>query len=71
MAFASGIRGVETGIADRMAAVAAQIRDRWRRHRVYRETVRELGGLGERDLADLGIHRSQIRSIAAEAAYGG
>ena len=35
----------------------------------YRKTVHELQGLSNRDLADLGIHRSAIKSIAYEAAY--
>jgi uncharacterized protein YjiS (DUF1127 family) len=35
---------------------------------VYRETVRELQSLSERELADLGVHRSDIRDIARQAA---
>jgi len=37
---------------------------------VYRQTIRELQSLSTRDLADLGIHRSEIKRIATEAAYG-
>jgi uncharacterized protein YjiS (DUF1127 family) len=37
---------------------------------VYRATVSELTFLSGRELADLGIHRSAIKSIAFEAAYG-
>jgi len=37
---------------------------------LYRETVRELNNLNNRELADLGIGRSAIKSIALEAAYG-
>ncbi|AUH35391.1 hypothetical protein CUV01_11325 [Paracoccus tegillarcae] len=40
------------------------------RNAVYRQTIRELNSLTERDLSDLGIHRSMIRRIALEAAYG-
>ena len=36
----------------------------------YRDTYHELSMLTERDLADLGIHRSGIRKLALEAAYG-
>ena len=38
--------------------------------KVYRTTLTELQALDNRDLADLGISRSMIRSIAHEAAYG-
>ena len=36
---------------------------------IYRATVAELNTLSSRELADLGIHRSSIKSIAYEAAY--
>jgi uncharacterized protein YjiS (DUF1127 family) len=39
------------------------------KHRTYRETVRELNRLSDRELADLGIHRSMIKSIAMEGHY--
>lgn len=39
-----------------------------RRHRVYRQTVVELGRLSDRELADLGIGRGQIGTIAREGA---
>ena len=38
-------------------------------YNVYRVTLSELQNLSDRELADLGIHRSQIRSIAYNAAY--
>jgi uncharacterized protein YjiS (DUF1127 family) len=34
----------------------------------YRQTLRELESLTDRELEDIGIHRSQIREIAREAA---
>ena len=37
---------------------------------VYRTTYYELSKLTDRDLADLGIPRSNIRRLAWEAAYG-
>lgn len=38
--------------------------------RAYRRTVRELSDLTGRDLADLGLHRSEIRRIAYDSVYG-
>jgi uncharacterized protein YjiS (DUF1127 family) len=39
------------------------------KRRIYRETVRELNRLSDRELADLGINRSMIKSIAMEGHY--
>ncbi|MBU2957575.1 DUF1127 domain-containing protein [Paracoccus sp. C2R09] len=40
------------------------------RRAVYKQTVRELNALTNRDLADLGINRSMITRLAHEAAWG-
>lgn len=45
-------------------------RIRRKNYLVYRRTIRELSNLSDRDLADLGLSRSMIRSLAHEAAYG-
>lgn len=37
--------------------------------RVYRQTVKELNGLTDRELKDIGITRSMIHSIAMETHY--
>ncbi len=47
-----------------------QAREALARRRVYRETYHELSMLTDRDLADLGIPRSNIKRLAQEAAYG-
>ena len=39
-------------------------------YRAYRRTIRELSDLSSHTLADLGMHRSEIRRIAYETAYG-
>ncbi|SDF19973.1 DUF1127 domain-containing protein [Limimaricola pyoseonensis] len=49
-------------------ALRGRFRAALERNRVYRQTQRELSLLSDRDLADLGLHRSQINQIAAEAA---
>jgi len=70
MAFANVTRTGEWGIAHQFNALVAKLADQLRRYRVYRQTVSELQSLNDRDLADLGIHRSGITTIAIEAAYG-
>ena len=47
-----------------VTTVLAKLRN-WKR---YRETVRELSRLSDRDLADLGISRFDIDSVARDAA---
>ncbi|MFV0361131.1 DUF1127 domain-containing protein [Tropicimonas sp.] len=46
------------------------IRARYAQYAIYRQTVRELSGLSDRALADLGLSRSMIRELARENAYG-
>ena len=46
------------------------MRDNAAKRAVYRQTVKELDALSNRELADLGLSRSSIRSIAIEAAFG-
>lgn len=70
MAFANATRAGEWGLAHSFSALLARLNDRRRRARVYRQTIGELKALNDRDLADLGIARSMIEGIAAEAAYG-
>jgi uncharacterized protein YjiS (DUF1127 family) len=53
-----------------LGGIIAALRLQLQRREVYTRTVRELQALSERDLADLGIHRSMIEKIAHEAAYG-
>lgn len=43
------------------------IRSRYNRWQRYNRTVRELNGLSNRDLADLGLTRFDIERIAREA----
>ncbi len=53
-------------IADRFNAVLSMIATRRKQARVSRATFDELSSLSNRELADLGMSRSQIRSIALE-----
>ena len=46
-----------------------KLADRVQRYRRYRATLVELNMLGEHELADLGLNRSMVRSVAYRAAY--
>ncbi len=50
------------------ASFFESIAQRYKRHRIYRTTFNELSALSDRDLSDLGMHRSLIRNTAQEAA---
>ncbi|MEI4234015.1 DUF1127 domain-containing protein [Roseovarius sp. D22-M7] len=39
-------------------------------YRTYCRSVSELSDLSARELADLGLHRSEIRRVAQETVYG-
>lgn len=50
--------------------IVARLRAEVRARLVYARTLRELRALSARELADLGIPRSMITRLAAEAAWG-
>lgn len=70
MAYASVSRAAPGGIAERLVALLKTIKTSISRRQKYQTTLRELNALTDRELADLGIHRSLIATIAHEAAYG-
>ena len=70
MAFATEIHGVNADITGRIAATFRSLAQRVATYRIYRKTVNELSALSTRELNDLGISRSMIKSTALEAAYG-
>lgn len=75
MAYASDARlaqprAAQAGIAGRLQAFAADLSERYARYRVFRDTVNDLAILPTSVLADMGLNRSQIRSVAYEYAYG-
>ena len=71
MAFvtATDIR-TENGFAARVAAYLDEKRSAYAKYRMYRRTVNELSALSGAELADLGLSRGSITSVAYEAVYG-
>ncbi len=70
MAYATAHNTAHSGILGRIEAFIEARRVAVAKRRVYRQTLRELQALSARDLADLGIAPSMLRSVAYEAAYG-
>ena len=70
MAYATHIlTGMQPAPRTRLSAMIATVRTGLARRKLYNRTLSELQALGDRDLADLGLDRSMLRSIAYEAAY--
>ena len=70
MATTTYLRGAETGIASTISGLVFRIAENYRKRREFRTALHELQMLSNRELADIGIHRSQIRGIARNAVYG-
>jgi uncharacterized protein YjiS (DUF1127 family) len=70
MAYVNSTRVARNGLMDRLMALKDSILAATNQRRLYAATVRELSALSERELADLGISRFDIRQVAHEAAYG-
>jgi uncharacterized protein YjiS (DUF1127 family) len=70
MAYVNSTRSLNISFADRLSNIAKSVKLALHRRRLFNQTVRELNALSDRELADLGIHASMIKSIALEAAYG-
>ena len=66
----STLRADNLSLRDMIAHPMAALQLMVHRRRVYLQTVSELSALSDRDLADLGLHRSMIRAVAKDAAYG-
>lgn len=54
---------------ERVFTALRKAREAQVQHFVYRQTVRELQGLSDRQLDDLGINRATIEDTARKAAY--
>jgi len=70
MAYVNSTRVAGNGLADRVSAFVKSIKLAAQRRAIYDQTLRELNGLTNRELADLGISRLNIQDVARTAAYG-
>jgi uncharacterized protein YjiS (DUF1127 family) len=70
MAYVNTSRAATFSPADRFSGLLAQVKASFARRAVFTQTLRELNALSDRELADLGIARADITTIAREAAYG-
>lgn len=59
----------QTGLFSRLQRLRDALNTVMQQRAVYSRTLQELQALSNRELADLGIHRSEIPRIAAEAAF--
>ena len=63
-------RAAQAGFVGKLLAIKADMSVRYARYRVFRDTVNDLAILPDSVLADMGLNRSQIRSVAYQHAYG-
>jgi len=70
MAYVSNTNATSLSLVQRFEEFRAQLVEAAAQRKIYRATVAELSELSNRELADLGLHRSMIKRIALEAAYG-
>ena len=64
------ILGEGTELGDAVTSSLRNAARRVARYRMYRRSVRELSQMNAHELADLGLHRSEIRRVAHETIYG-
>ncbi|WP_204115729.1 DUF1127 domain-containing protein [Shimia biformata] len=69
MALATNNTAVAGGLIATLQTQAHELAAKYRAHREYRKTIDELRALTDRELADLGLHRSMIKRVAKEAVY--
>jgi uncharacterized protein YjiS (DUF1127 family) len=68
MAFLSNT--VHVPFAHRFSGAIATLITDFMNYRMYRKTIAELQKLSARELADLGLSRSEIKFSATKAVYG-
>ena len=67
MAHIADTRAQSSGLFEGLRRAAASLNDARRARAEYRRVYDELAALSDRDLADLGIHRSDVAGVARAA----
>jgi uncharacterized protein YjiS (DUF1127 family) len=70
MAYVSSHRAAAPGFLDLIGTAVASVKTALARRAIYVRTMNELHTLSDRELADLGISRYDVRNVALQAAYG-
>ncbi|MEL6571908.1 MAG: DUF1127 domain-containing protein [Pseudomonadota bacterium] len=68
MAYASDNRAVGLNLSARIDAAVESWKTASEKRKIFKRTVRELNELSNAELADIGLSRSMIRSVARDAA---
>ena len=71
MSMFNEVAPVRPAINNRVSGFLNGASQRFAQYRTYRRTLDELEALTDRDLADLGVSRHQLRAVAYRAAYDG
>lgn len=67
MAYLNQTTAHHSSFTARVASAFEGIAARYRQNRLYRETFNGLNALTDRELADLGLHRSELARVAKDA----
>jgi len=65
----------ENGFAERASGTSlfgllvASVREALQKRRIYVRTINELESLSDRELSEMGVHRSGIKRVAIDAAW--
>lgn len=68
MAYTHHTDRIHGGDSALLGGLWANLSARLAQYRTYRRTLNELAALSDRDLADVGLHRSMIHDVARDAA---
>lgn len=68
MAYVNTNSATAPSLTARIGTAFEKLATRYKQHRMYRETFNGLSALSNRELADLGLNRSELRHVSREAA---